>query len=103
MPLIFILLNCSIGDNDISAAYEDGIFRCDSFLYWNNIKGYRYSKQNFDNKEYNFLEIKVREKAFGSKSISGIHLPSFHLRTDAELTPTAFAKAWSLTALSFCH
>ena len=28
-----------------------------------------YSKQNFDNKEYNFLEIKVSEKAFGSKSI----------------------------------
>ncbi|WP_270771684.1 permease prefix domain 1-containing protein [Intestinibacter bartlettii] len=69
MPLIFILLNCSIGDNDISAVYEDEIFICDRFLYWNNIKGYRYSKQNFDNKEYNFLEIKVSEKAFGSKSI----------------------------------
>ena len=45
-------------------------FICDRFLYWNNIKGYRYSKQNFDNKEYNFLEIKVSEKAFGSKSMS---------------------------------
>ena len=69
MPLIFILQNCSIGDNDISIVYEDGIFMCDKFLYWNNIKGYRYSKQNFNNKEYNFLEIKVSKKDFRKKSI----------------------------------
>lgn len=69
MPLIFILQNCSIGDNDISIVYEDGIFMCDKFLYWNNITGYRYSKQNFNNKEYNFLEIKISKKDFRKKSI----------------------------------
>ena len=42
---------------------------CDKFLYWNNIKGYRYSKQNFNNKEYNFLEIKISKKDFRKKSI----------------------------------
>lgn len=39
------------------------------FLYWNNITGYRYSKQNFNNKEYNFLEIKISKKDFRKKSI----------------------------------